>query len=366
MKKLIYGTLLGLILAIVILSTGANTNGAPVLTYVYSSSMEPLIKVNDAFIVWPVSRLQVGDIVTYRPVVLKAPYITHRIIAVGEIGFITKGDNSPYEDQESGEPEVQTSRIVGRVVTIDGQPLIIPLVGSFAARVQSGVGGYAKYLSGIFLALGIISVFAGSRRSARRLKPRRRLRLRHIYRGVAIAAASLVMISIFIGARVTQIKYLVSEYPGSLGDQVPVNQPGRLKMEVRNNGLVPVWTVVTGIPPLSVHAAPGYILPRSAAAVVLDVEPQRETGVYQGYVQIYNYPVMLPRAWILYLHRLNPILAIAAAGMTLGLFFIILFKVLNQVHGFEGWIPLKAIGNKITKRRYKRAIAKYLGRRRVR
>lgn len=102
MRKYLYGALIGIILAIVMLSVGANTNGAPVLTYVYSNSMEPLIKVNDAFLVWPAKKLQVGDIITYRPAALKAPFITHRIIAVGDKGFITKGDNAPYEDQDRG------------------------------------------------------------------------------------------------------------------------------------------------------------------------------------------------------------------------------------------------------------------------
>ena len=151
MKKLIYGALIGLIFVFVIINYGASTNGAPVLTYVYSNSMEPLIKVNDAFIVWSSHKLQVGDIVTYRPLVLNAPYITHRIVAVGADGYITKGDNAPYKDQDSGEPEVRADRIVGKVVTINGQPLIIPGLGKLVSGVQAGIGKYTGYLSLIFL-----------------------------------------------------------------------------------------------------------------------------------------------------------------------------------------------------------------------
>lgn len=366
MKKSIYGALFGLILAIVIFSAGASTNGAPVLTYVYSNSMEPLIKVNDGFIVWPTTKWQVGDIVVYRPVVLKAPYITHRIIAVGETGYITKGDNSSYDDQESGEPEVMPDRIVGKVVAINGQPLVFPGLGSFSASAQLGLGKYSKYLSAVFLTLGIITALMGSRHSPHRLKPRRRLRLRHVYRMIVLIAVGSVVFSVYLGSRVTQIKYLVSEYPGKHGNQVEVNQAGQLTMVVRNNGLVPIWNISTGIVPLSVHDAPEYIWSQSEEEIVLDILPQHQTGIYQGYVQLYNYPILLPRTWIVYLHRIHPALAIIAIGIILGLWFALFFKVLNCIHGFEEWIPLRAIKDKMIDRRFKRARAKFLGRRRAR
>jgi signal peptidase len=348
------------------LSVGANANGAPILTYVYSNSMEPLIKVNDAFFVWPTNKLEVGDIVMFRPAVLKAPYITHRIIGIGENGFITKGDNSPFKDQDSGEPEISVDRIVGKVVTMNGQPLIIPRLGKLSAGIQSGLGNYTKYLSGGFFLLGFISLMSGNRNATYKRKSRSRLRLRHLYKGVVITCTILVMLSIYLGSRVTQIRYLVSEYPGNQGDQIAVNQPGKLTMEIRNNGFIPVLPVPTGIAPLSVIKTPDYIWSRSANTIVLDVLPQRQTGFYQGYVQVYNYPILLPRRWIVFLHGVNPILAIIAIGITFGILIKALFQLLSLRNGFEGWIPLRAIKDKLTKRRFKRAKAKYLGRRRVR
>lgn len=366
MKKIIYGALIGLLIAIVMLSVEAGTSGAPILTYVYSNSMEPLIKVNDAFIVRPASKLKVGDIIMYRPVVLKAPYITHRIIGTGENGFITKGDNSPYPDQEGGEPEVTADRIAGKVFTIQGQPFIIPGLGNLTAKLKSGLGNYTKYLSVVFFILGVLSLFIGSRRISHRRKPRRRWRLKHLYRAITVIAIILVIVSIYAGSRVSQVKYLVSEYPGNLGDQIEVGKPGQLIMKVNNNGLVPVWTVLTGIAPLSIGEAPDFIPARSFKTIALNVLPHHETGIYQGYVQIYNYPVLLPRSWILYLHALSPVLAIIATGITIGLWFTLFFKLLNHVHGFEDWIPIRAIRDKLFARRRKRLTAKLLGRRRVR
>ena len=365
MKKLMYGVLIGIVLVIIFIA-GTYTKGTPILSYVYSNSMEPLIKVNDAFIVWPKSNYQLGDIIMYRPVVLEALYITHRILAIGDTGFITKGDNAPYRDQESGEPEVKLDSVIGKVVTVHGQPLVIPGLGRVSKVVQSKIGRNTRYLSALFIALGLIIAIVGGRSTTRRRKPRRRLRLHHIYRLIVIIIVLSGVISIFLGSRVTQIKYLVSEYPGTLGDEVEVNRPGHLIMELSNNGLVPVWTIMKGIAPLSVSKEPEYLLPLSKKRVVIDVLPQRQTGIYQGYVQIYNYPILFPKAWLTYLHRLHPALAIAATGLALGLWITLLFKILNHVHGFEGWIPLAAIKDKITSRRLKRAKAKIVGRRRDR
>lgn len=365
MKKLIYGALFGLLLAIVMLRVGANSNGAPVLTYVYSNSMEPVIKVNDAFIVWPASELKVGDIIMYRPLVLKAPYITHRIIGVSEIGYITKGDNSPFKDQDSGEPEITMDRIIGKVLSMNGQPLILPGFGNLSVAIRSGLDDNAIYFSGIFLLVGITLLLVGNKSHTVKRKPRHRLRLHHIYKSIIIISIILVMISIYVGSRVSQVRYLVSEYPGSQGNQIAVNQPGILTMDIRNHGVVPVWTIPTGIEPLSVSSAPEYIWPKSVESIVLDVIPQKITGYYQGYVQVYHYPMLLPRSWVVYLHQINPTLAMIAIGLTFGFLINILFQCLNHIHGFEQWIPLKAIKDKLTRRRLKRVKSKFLGRRRV-
>ncbi len=366
MKKIIYGALVGFIVAIMIVSIGAKTTGAPILTYVYSDSMEPLIQVNDAFLVLPVFQYQVGDIITYRPVVLNAEFITHRIIAMGENGYITKGDNSPYQDQESGEPEVLTDRIVGRVLTLKEQPLVIPGLGNLSGSVQSLFGTYTKYFSVWFFILGILSVWRNKRKYARRPKPRHRLRLRHVYRIVTLCGVIFIIGTIYFGSRVSSIKYLVSEYPGTLGDQIEVNQPGKLSMEIKNNGIVPVWTILQGIEPLTVEKAPDYIGPRGQEKIILHAEPQQETGIYHGYVHVYNYPILFPRKFLVLLHHIHPIFAFIAVGIMFGVYSTLFFKLLNYIHGFESWIPLRSIKDKILDRRYKRAKAKLLGRRRIR
>jgi hypothetical protein len=135
-------------------------------------------------------------------------------------------------------------------------------------------------------------------------------------------------------------------------------------MKVRNKGQVPVWTVLKGIAPLSVKEAPVYLKPHSSGKIIFHVIPHREIGMYQGYVQQYNYPVLLPKLWLLSLHNTDPILAVIAEGVTIGLYFTIFFRILNHIHGLEDWIPLRTMKDKLFLRRMKRVRAIAFGRNR--
>lgn len=365
MKKVTLAVSIVFAILIIGIIAGAYTKGAPSLVYVYSDSMEPLIKVNDAFVVWPSKAYQVGDIVMYRPAVLDAALITHRIIGLGNSGWITKGDNSASSDQDSGEPQLRFEGIIGKVLTINGQPLVIPYLGKLSASIQASWGAYARYLALGFLALAILNPFIGRRAASRRRKPQSRLRLKHIYKGVFIGAIILFVVSIYLGSRVAQVKYLVSEYSTNTKEQVAVNQPGNISIQVRNNGLVPVWPVAMGISPLGVSKSPTIIWPQSAREVQLEVLPQRKIGFYQGYVQIYNYPTLMPRTWIIALHQISPIHAITATTAVFASILCLGLRLIGSIRGLEGWMPVKALKDKLAQRQWHRLRTRWLsGRRR--
>ena len=83
MKKTRIGMVLVIFLTIWAIFMNTKTVGAPALTYVYSESMEPLIQVNDGFFMLPTVKSKVGDIIVFRPTVLDAELVTHRIVGVG-------------------------------------------------------------------------------------------------------------------------------------------------------------------------------------------------------------------------------------------------------------------------------------------
>ena len=79
--------------------------------------------------------VQVGDIVVYNAAWHKEPVI-HRVIKIGQINGTTvyeiKGDNNNAPDPYYVTP----SQITSRVVTINGQPLIIPKIGYISIWIR--------------------------------------------------------------------------------------------------------------------------------------------------------------------------------------------------------------------------------------
>jgi len=97
---------------------------------VLSGSMEPVMSPGDAVIIEDVepANIQEGDIITFGGGVDSSP-TTHRVIEVtqqdGTLAFRTEGDAN--EDPDSS--LVTPNEIQGRVMSVGGQPFVIPYIG---------------------------------------------------------------------------------------------------------------------------------------------------------------------------------------------------------------------------------------------
>lgn len=115
----------------------------PPISYVETNSMEPQLEPGDGFIGVPkpvAGDISEGDVVTYRAQEIQGGGLTtHRIVDQTEEGYITKGDNNPFTDQEGDEPPVPESQIVLVAVQINGQIIKIPFVGQAATFVEGGI-----------------------------------------------------------------------------------------------------------------------------------------------------------------------------------------------------------------------------------
>ena len=110
------------------------------MNVVVSGSMEPVMYRGDIVIVDKnPSSVQIGDIAIYSGT---WPHgvpedIIHRIIMIGQLSNGTtamefKGDNNPSPDPDV----VYPNQIVAKVVTINGQPLIIPKIGYISLWIR--------------------------------------------------------------------------------------------------------------------------------------------------------------------------------------------------------------------------------------
>ena len=87
------------------------------------------IEIGDLIFITKVeySDLKIGDVVTYQD---GKSYTTHRIIGVGEEGFVTKGDANNTEDKRPLTEEKLVGIVKGRV----------PAIGNFALFLQTPLG----------------------------------------------------------------------------------------------------------------------------------------------------------------------------------------------------------------------------------
>lgn len=110
------------------------------LWYVYSESMEPVLMIDDGFILIKTKDYKVDDVITFKPKISKHTYVTHRIIGIVEENqFITKGDSNPISDQQGGEPNISKEQIMGKAVTINKGLIVLPGLGLVLKKLNTGI-----------------------------------------------------------------------------------------------------------------------------------------------------------------------------------------------------------------------------------
>ncbi len=148
--------------------------GQPLLlTYVQTDSMSPTIEPGDGYIVLPSSvagGVSEGDIVLYEAQNFDGGGLTtHRVVDDTGEGYITKGDNNPFTDQDGGEPPVAGGQVVGVALQVGGGPVIVPWLGVLVTTVQGVVAAVVGTVLGVVGldteagagTVGVVAIVAG-------------------------------------------------------------------------------------------------------------------------------------------------------------------------------------------------------------
>lgn len=127
-----------LVVAFVLLSSLGQI--AP-LSYVNSGSMSPTLSTGDGFVAVPAPVAddpEPGDVVVYRSQQIESGgLVTHRVVGETDDGYVTKGDANPVTDQQAGEPPVTRDRIVAQALTVNGEVVALPGLGSVSMWLRS-------------------------------------------------------------------------------------------------------------------------------------------------------------------------------------------------------------------------------------
>ncbi|MFC7199759.1 signal peptidase I [Halospeciosus flavus] len=294
------------VLLIVVLTTASA--GAPVqLSYVYSDSMEPTIGVNDGYILVPAGEVQNGDIVTFWSDERDA-YVTHRIVGQTADGYLTKGDNNPQIDQETGYPPVTRGEIRGEVLTVGGEPLLIPQLGFVLATARANLSAVLALAGGV---LALLWAREGQTRPTRDLT-----RVRDVAGPVFLVGFLAVGGLLVYGGSSHDIPLVaVESAAGASGPRtVLVGTAEAVETQIELPQM-PLTTRVVGS-----HGIDVTTMTRSATNLSIEgtIHPARTIGPVPAQITVNRYPAVLPHSVLVWLHNWHPI---AAASATSGLIF---------------------------------------------
>jgi signal peptidase len=307
--------------------------GQPVLLgYVSTNSMEPTLEPGDGFVAVPAFLMgdpEPGDVVVFRARTLQdGGLTTHRVVAETENGYITRGDNNPFTDQDDDEPPVTDGQIVAYALQVNGEVVAIPELGTVVSGFQSavaapfeGIGtdrvGSVLVFAGI--ALFVLAGLAGDRGHRDTSRGRDREGVIAAWIVVAFSVAVVVTFAtaaMVMPAGVHELGLVASDNPT---DETQVVRPGEnatAEYELHNAGVVPVLAMHQS-PRDDVSVDPERVVVGGGDRVPVNVTMQApgDRGRYLRSVQETRYLLILPVGLLAALHSVHPLLGLVAVDL---------------------------------------------------
>ncbi|WP_459192822.1 signal peptidase I [Halosimplex sp. J119] len=343
------GTVLEAVLIVFLVAMVAGqVFGQPVLLgYVETGSMQPTLNPGEGFVAVPAAiagDIEEGDVVTFRAKEIHGGGLTtHRIVEETDRGFVTRGDNNPFTDQDGNEPPVKRAQIVAVVWQPSGSVLAIPGVGTLVSGSETvmtaiqrqlsaalgtrsllGTQGVAYLLLGVSVLAYVADLCFGSDRRDRSRETRRdsgmdtRL-LVGAFAVVVVLVATATMVAPS-GPQEFGVVSAESESPGVRVIEAGTNESTGYKLG--NGGFVPM---VAYFEPqtdgVDVQPCSTVIPGRSTVNATLTLSAPPETGYYRQYLTEHRYLYVLPESMLRALYEVHPWLPIVVIDALIGVSF---------------------------------------------
>ncbi|NLV06476.1 signal peptidase I [Haloarcula rubripromontorii] len=340
----------GVLLFVVAMVIGQVLGQPVLLGFVMTGSMQPTLEPGDGFVAIPADlagSVEEGDIITFRAEEIQGGGLTtHRVVDKTDRGYITRGDNNPFPDQDGDEPPVTDAQIVAVAWQPGGGVVAVPGVGTtvngvrdslawvqqraasiFGTRSLLGTQGLAYLLLGVSVCAYVIDlVLSGDRDRGRRDISRDTGTSVRLLIGIFAAAVVLSATATMVAPAGPQEFGVVSAEFDSPGSRV-IEQGTTESTQYRlgNGGYVPV---VTYFDPetdgIAVEPNETVIPARSTVNATLSLTAPPETGYYRKFVVEHRYLLVLPQSTIRSLYHIHPWLPIVVIDALLGGSFYLL------------------------------------------
>lgn len=327
------------VVAAVALVVGQLTGQPVLLGYVTSESMSPTIEAGDGFVAIPAAasgEITPGTVVVFEAIELQGGGLTtHRVVEVTDDGYITRGDNNPFRDQEGDEPVVTDDHVVATALQVNGRVVRIPGLGTGVETVRGGATSAQaavseslgldvtigpRKLSGAFISVGLVLlllVFADDFRVGHerdRTRSRSRFENESIDgRWVALVLAFLLLVP----ANAAMFAPTGTQQVVVDGDDLPAGtEPGEAvetELTAENNGLIAMLVLLETTSPDGQLRGGELAVPRGGsetATLSLTAPQPGEQAVVT--VSEHRYFLVVPPSIITRLHSIHPLVAAGA------------------------------------------------------
>jgi signal peptidase len=333
------------VLVVVSLVVGQFLGQPILLSYVETGSMQPTLSPGDGFVAIPAQiagGIGPGDVVTFDAQEIQGGGLTtHRVVEETERGYITRGDNNPFTDQDGGEPVVQDADVVAKALQVGGGVVVIPHLGTVAMGFQSalqsvqtwlavtfgvrsfqGTQGLAYIVFGLSIVAYAVDWYLDAGSRDRESRDRARDDGTSVFAILGVLA--LVLMATATAAMVvpggTQEYGVVSaEFESENPTVIERGTSQEIEYVVPNAGLVPVYAYVTPASPgVDVEPQRLAVGSRGEASTTVTLSAPDETGYYRLFVVEHRYLAVLPSGVVDELYGVHPWAPLVAINGLLG------------------------------------------------
>lgn len=352
------------ILAVLVVGTQVLGFASPV-GYVETDSMEPQLDPGDGYIGVPrplAGDIEPNDVITYEAQSLGGGGLTtHRVVEETSGGYITKGDNNPFTDQDGPEPPVTEAQIKLVVLAVNGNVAAIPHLGDVALAAQGlistaiatlGLKSFSTGSPGIIvtvigllfvLVAGASELITGENTRSMERSTRRSATLdsRLVLAAVILILALPVMSVTALPSGTQGLSILSTDraHPDD-SSMIKAGTVAELNSTVKNSQMFPMVVILEPKTEGVVFSEQVLtVAPGGEAKTQLRLSAPAETGPYVRARSKTFYIRVLPTGLIAGLHRIHPLFARLA---TMGVIFAPVIVVYWLLVGFRT-IPLREV-----------------------
>lgn len=321
--------------------------GQPVLLgFVESGSMQPTLDAGDGFIAVPpalAGPISTGDVVTFDAQEIEGGGLTtHRVVEETDRGYITRGDNNPFTDQDGGEPVVQDADIVAVGLSVGGTLIEIPYLGTAVTSFQSVLEGLQLWLATLigrralgtqgiaYLVMGLSATAyivdwyledPNQRERERTREPDREkgVSVRLVFGLLAVVLMLSATAAMAAPAGDREFGIVSAEFESDNPTVIERGSSEEIEYLVPNAGVVPVQTYFEPASDgVAVSPERVDVGGQSEKRIAVTLTAPDETGYYRLFLSEHRYLAVLPSPVIDSLYRFHPWAPLIAINLLIG------------------------------------------------